>query len=107
MNNPEKRIAAGLSIIIINALCWMSFGIVSFVLNTRNFAALFQGAFLGAALLLTGFAAYRWRRFGGWALVFEGMIPVYIAVSTGSMDLFVVLAVSIPPIAGGLLFVLE
>jgi hypothetical protein len=107
MNNADKKISAGLIIIILTSIWWMGFGIAEFVMNTKGFAGLFEGALVGGVLLLTGFAAYRWRRIGGWALVFEGMIPIYIAVSTGHLNPISLAVLSGPPIVGGLLFVLD
>jgi hypothetical protein len=107
MPKPNWRITAGLVIVIAIAIWWMAFGIAEFLFDTSTIAGLIEGGLVGGVLLLTGLVAYRWRYIGGWLLVLEGVLPIFLAVSSGNLNFIVLLLLAGPPILAGILFLLD
>ncbi len=104
---PTWKEAVALIIVIGTALFWIIVGAVRFLSNTGMMGGLVEGALIGVVLLVSCFAALRWRRTGGWLLVFEGMIPIAMFIVRGDIDVMRMIAVSGPAIVSGLLFVIE
>ncbi len=107
MDKVEKRVAIGFTVIILTAACWMGLGVVEFFSKAATILGLFKGASIGGAVLISGFTAYRWRHAGGWLLVFEGLLPISLAVSTNTFSPLAALIISAPLILAGILFILD
>lgn len=96
-----------LTIVIIAAIGWISFGIFKFALNTSRIGDLALGAFIGAVLLLNAIIALRSRALGGWLLVFEGLLPIAAAIASGNLAYLQLSLIAGPPIISGLFFVID
>jgi len=107
MLKAENRMMAGLTIVVLAAMFWMAFGILEFLSDTSSAAGLIEGGLVGGILLLSGYAAYRWRCCGGWILVFEGVLPIAFTIARGQFNPLAMLVVAGPPIVGGILFLLD
>ncbi len=107
MAQPNWKITAGLIIVIAAAIWWMATGIIQFLFSEGPLMSLAWGGLVGGIVLLTGLIAYRWRYVGGWILVFEGILPIFLALSGGNMHPLTILVQAGPPILAGILFLLD
>jgi len=104
---PDWHITTGLTIVIVAALLLMGVGVILFFLNKLTLLKLFELGGIVGLMLLSGFVAYSARYFGGWLLVFEGLMPVAYFIAKGVVSIPVLALISIPLMVAGILFVLE
>lgn len=107
MMKPDWHIVSALTIAIAAALLLMVVGVVLFFLNKLTLIKLFEAGAVVGVMLFSGLLAYRFRYFGGWLLVFEGLLPIAYFIANGFVNVAVLALISIPLMVAGVLFVLE
>jgi|GEM_PF-2510739 len=107
MTRSEWKNTIALLTIITAALCWIAFGIITYLSGAGGAIKLVESSLAGIVLIATGLLAYRWRYVGGWALIFEGVLPVFLAVSRGNCSPIILFVIAGPQFISGALFLLD